>query len=699
MTGIYRFDDVTVEPATFSLTKGGAPVKIEPKALEVLICLIERPDRVVTKQELLDRVWKGTAVTENALTRAIAQIRKVLGDDPESPKYVQTIPTKGYRFVGELGPGVQPLSRPRTVRWKRVVLMASLVVIVIVFVNGLRFILKPLRQLPLAKHEGIDAPPIAARPLAPAEKLQAFPAFSPDGTLIAFTSNDHIYTVNVNGSGETQITNGDDGQMQPSWSPDGKSIAFVSTRRGGIWIAPVARGAPAQLTTFGSRPSWSPDGTEIAFQSGEQNDYGFTAFDALPPSTIWIVNVSSRRAAALTQAGEPAGGHGAPSWRADGKRLVFSTCDTERCSIFTIARDASGLQSLITDSRRLSSPIFASNGRAIWYVLVRYNNSLLLSLPIDADGARTANPVRYRQSGPGVMQHLAMSRDGFRFAWTLVEEASDLYALPIGSGTPAQITRNPTLRTSFPAFSPDGTKIAYSAIAAGDDSGVWIADADGKNAKALSVGPGLKQHTQWSRTGWEVFYAQWRGNAASLFKASMITGRSEPFVDLTHDGAAPTLSPDGTLMAFNRTIEGTTSAWIGSAAGRGLRRLANARYPVWSPDGKMLALQVRTNEGSAVGVVLASGGPVRVLTNERGESWPYAWSPDGKQIAFAGRRDGVWNIWTVSLDRGQTRKLTSNESTINWYRTPAWSPSGDRIVYESGAPRGNVWISEPRVTQ
>src|SRR5262249_43659932 len=74
-------------------------ILLEPKAVDVLRHLVANRDRLVTKDELLDCVWKDTFVTPNALTRAIAQLRKSLGDDVEHPKLIETITKRGYRFV------------------------------------------------------------------------------------------------------------------------------------------------------------------------------------------------------------------------------------------------------------------------------------------------------------------------------------------------------------------------------------------------------------------------------------------------------------------------------------------------------------------------------------------------------------------------------------------------------------------------
>src|SRR2546421_13031073 len=98
---IYQFDDFKVDPNTFQATKSGRILSLEPKALEVLIFLIDNRGRVVEKDELLNAVWKDAFVTQNAMTRVIAQLRKALGDDAKQARYIETVPTRGYRFIAD----------------------------------------------------------------------------------------------------------------------------------------------------------------------------------------------------------------------------------------------------------------------------------------------------------------------------------------------------------------------------------------------------------------------------------------------------------------------------------------------------------------------------------------------------------------------------------------------------------------------
>src|SRR5580704_5570057 len=99
---VFSFDDVKVEPRTGEVFKAGAAVPLEPKAFKLLVFLIENRDRLVEKEEILDVLWKDINVTENALASAIAKLRRTLGDDSKTAKYIHTVHTRGYRFVGNV---------------------------------------------------------------------------------------------------------------------------------------------------------------------------------------------------------------------------------------------------------------------------------------------------------------------------------------------------------------------------------------------------------------------------------------------------------------------------------------------------------------------------------------------------------------------------------------------------------------------
>src|ERR1700740_1840835 len=96
---VFRFDDLRIDLANAQIVKAGHQVSVEPKALRVLAYLLENPGRLVEKQELFKAVWKETYVSDNALTRTIALLRKALGDTADDAKYIETVPTRGYRFI------------------------------------------------------------------------------------------------------------------------------------------------------------------------------------------------------------------------------------------------------------------------------------------------------------------------------------------------------------------------------------------------------------------------------------------------------------------------------------------------------------------------------------------------------------------------------------------------------------------------
>ncbi len=98
----YHFGDFTFQPAEHRLLAGGREVVLRPKAFDTLRCLVERHDRVVSRDELLDAVWPDTSVSEAVLTHCVTEVRQALGDTAREPRFVKTVSRCGYRFVAEI---------------------------------------------------------------------------------------------------------------------------------------------------------------------------------------------------------------------------------------------------------------------------------------------------------------------------------------------------------------------------------------------------------------------------------------------------------------------------------------------------------------------------------------------------------------------------------------------------------------------
>ena len=113
-----RIGDWWADPATNELRSAGGSVRVEPKAMEVLMALAGRAGETVSRQALFDRVWPGVVVGDEALTQSIIKLRRALGDDPKAPAYIETISKRGYRLIAPVGgqPAPPPAS-PRRWTW------------------------------------------------------------------------------------------------------------------------------------------------------------------------------------------------------------------------------------------------------------------------------------------------------------------------------------------------------------------------------------------------------------------------------------------------------------------------------------------------------------------------------------------------------------------------------------------------------
>jgi len=130
---IYRFDGYLVDPDTWKLCKNGDEVHVEPTVLKLLIHLISHRDRLVTRQELMDTVWGDTVISESALSKAVARLRKALDDDSAAPRYLETVHSQGYRFIAEVEENDLPghLAQPHTTTLNRGLLVGVGAIIVL----------------------------------------------------------------------------------------------------------------------------------------------------------------------------------------------------------------------------------------------------------------------------------------------------------------------------------------------------------------------------------------------------------------------------------------------------------------------------------------------------------------------------------------------------------------------------------------
>ena len=248
---LVRFGTFEVDLPAGEMRKSGVKLKLTGQPFQVLAILLERPGEVVTREELQKRLWPDTFVdVDHNLNTAINKIREVLGDSAESPRFVETLPRRGYRFVAPVegaqttdldgGSGGRQRSRMPWVR------RTSILFVVLVLLAGAGFFIYRRLRVPASSAQR------ALTRLTFDDGLQIGATWSPDGRFIAYSSNRggkfDIWVQQVSGGDPVQITKGPGHNWQPDWSPDGKYIAYRSeegegglVRRARAWRARIGK--------------------------------------------------------------------------------------------------------------------------------------------------------------------------------------------------------------------------------------------------------------------------------------------------------------------------------------------------------------------------------------------------------------------------------------------------------------------------
>jgi len=616
---LYQFEEFELDAGRFELRRKGRPLRLERIPLELLILLVEREGKLVARQAIIERLW-GTDVfvdTEHGINTAVRKIRSALRDDAERPRFVQTVPGKGYRFiatVGGDGNGADPAvvaefsaisepevfaskslplpnpekyfpgtSRPwaKTVAWSA----AGLLLLIAVF-----FYFQQGRPRRASK-------PLPAVPFTALPGMEVAPTFSPDGSQIAFAwngdpasgSKGYDLYIKVWGSENLlRLTNHPSAVINPAWSPDGEQIAFhrVAGSETGIYVVPALGGPERKLASTnaamrisGSAISWSPDSKWIAF--------------------------SDSRAT---------GEHYRLRLLAVGSLEITPIPHSEKCQEET-------------------SPTFSRGVGQLAYVCWLGSGGFGLYTVALPGGIP-------RQVGlsAGWPNGLAWTSDDKRLVGSRYVEGTEhdeLYEVSVANG---QLRALPFGESGeYPTISVKGDKLAYQA---GHYAGVNIYRRDLLHPEREAV----------------------------------------KVIASTRDSWYPRYSPDGKHIAFISNRSGNYEIWMSNSDGTGIvnmSRLNNPQTgtPNWSPDSQKIVFDSRHNGHQGVYIVdIADHVPHQLTTNVPEPSQPN-WSHDGKWIYFiAGGSPG--RIYRCPAEGGNAVALSSELGIF-----PQESFDGEKVYF------------------